>query len=70
MKKGMNKAIKVYQRLYQCRNCLIIQQIVFLGSLSGPKPGDTMMKTPVFLLSEGNRKKFTSKIDCNPSLSA
>lgn len=29
------------------------------------KPGDTMMRRLVFFLSERNRKRFTSKIDCN-----
>ncbi|EGV94963.1 hypothetical protein I79_007149 [Cricetulus griseus] len=68
MNKGMNEIIQVSvipKVITKSRNGLIIQQISFLGTLSGSKLGDTIKERPLFPLSEGDRKEFTFNGDCN-----
>lgn len=66
MNKGMNKITQVYviaKDITKGRHCLIVQQMNFLGTLSGTKPGHTIMKRKTTVLSEGNRKEFSFKVE-------
>lgn len=52
---GMNEIIRVYviaKDITKGRHCLNVQQMNFLGTLSGAKPGHTIMERPLFFLKE------------------
>lgn len=55
MNKGMNEITQVYviaKDITKGRHCLLVQQMNFLATLSGTKPGHTIMKRPLFFLKE------------------
>lgn len=63
MNKEMNETIQVYvipKDITKGRHCLIIQQMNFLGTLSGTKPGHTIMKRLLFFLKK-TEKNFPLK---------